>query len=154
MKNLLFPHQFKRLTGWLFYIFLIIGAVYYFFFEDVEIITVHVPNLFGINGFSTTSDNQWIRTEFMDELLTIFIVVFGLIHCFSKEPIEDELIAKIRLGALAWSVFLNYTIVLLANLVLFEDLYFDLLIFNLFNLLLFFNLRFRYVLNLHYNSSE
>lgn len=82
------------------------------------------------------------------------IIVSGLLHCFSRERIEDELIARIRMESLTLSLYINYGLVILSTVLIYELTYFYVLVFNLFTILLFFNLIFHYRLLRHYNSVD
>ena len=64
----------------------------------------------------------------------------------SKEKIEDEYIAKTRLESLVWATYLNYCILLLALLFVYDMAFFWVMIFNMFTLLLFFIVRFNYLI--------
>ncbi len=143
MKNYLFPNRYKTISGWVFYISLVAG--FYCWSMDFfdEFLVVPVPDLFGQTGG---------QNAILDELFTIIIIVSGLIHCFSKEKVEDELISKIRLDSLIWSLYVNYGLVILATIFIYEFLYFTALVYNLFTILLFFNFKLRYNLYKHYKS--
>jgi hypothetical protein len=143
MKNYLFPNRYKTISGWVFYIAIVTG--FYCWSMDFfdEFLVVPVPDLFGQTGG---------QNGILDELFTIIIIVSGLIHCFSKEKIEDELISKIRLDSLIWSLYVNYGLVILATILIYDFLYFTALVYNLFTILLFFNFKLRYNLYKHYKS--
>ncbi|NNK34691.1 MAG: hypothetical protein HKP47_01595, partial [Eudoraea sp.] len=58
----------------------------------------------------------------------------------------------LRLDSLIWSLYVNYTVVILATLLIYDIMYFNVLIFNLFTIILFFNLKLRFSLYKHYKS--
>ncbi|MBT8283088.1 MAG: hypothetical protein KJO86_05060 [Muriicola sp.] len=151
MKNYLFPYRFKVLSGWVFYLALIIG--FYLWTTDGfdEALVVSVPDLFGTSSWFDGS-NGWMKNSILDELFTVLIIISGIVHSFSREKIEDELISKIRLDSLIWSLYVNYTVVILATLLIYDIVYFNVLIFNLFTIILFFNLKLRFSLRKHYKS--
>ncbi|WP_373019063.1 hypothetical protein [Muriicola sp.] len=151
MKNHLFPNRFKALSGWIFYLALIAGSYLWFTDQFDDLLVVPVPDLFSTDSF-LNQDGIWIENGILDELLTIIIIVSGIIHSFSREKIEDELIAKLRLDSLIWSLYVNYAIMILATLLIFGLAYFHVLVFNLFTIILFFNLRLRFALRKHYTS--
>ncbi len=151
MKNYLFPNRFKALTGWVFYLSLLIGLYLWFTDQFDDLLVVPVPDFFSTGDF-LGPDGFWLENGILDELLTIVIIVSGIIHSFSKEKREDELISKLRLDSLIWSLYINYTIMILATLLIFGLAYFHILVFNLFTIILFFNLRLRFVLRKHYAS--
>jgi hypothetical protein len=152
MKNYLFSNRFKAISGWIFYITIIIG-LYLFFTDSFDdfLLVVPVPDLFGTTSVFTNGNGP-VTNDILDELLTVLIIISGLVHCFSKEKVEDELISKIRLDSLIWSLYVNYGLVIIATILIYDFVFFNVLIFNLFTILLFFNLKLRYNLNMHYKS--
>ena len=78
---------------------------------------------------------------------TTLMVLIGLfLIAFSKERIEDEQISQLRLDSLRWAIYLNYAI-LLFTLVFTDGSDSDhILLLNIWLPLLFFILRFRWVL--------
>lgn len=151
MKNYLFPNRFKAVSGYIFYLTLIIG--FYLWSTDGfdEVLVVHVPDLFGTESLFN-GGSGWMQNSILDELFTILIIISGIIHSFSREKIEDELISKLRLDSLIWSLYVNYAVVILATLLIYDFIYFNVLIFNLFTIILFFNLKLRFSLHRHYKS--
>ena len=151
MKNYLFPNRLKAISGWIFYLALIIG--FYLWITDGfdEVLVVSVPDLFGTDSMFS-SGNGWMKNSILDELFTVLIIISGIIHSFSREKIEDELISKLRLDSLIWSLYVNYSVVILATILIYDIMYFNVLIFNLFTIILFFNLKLRFSLYKHYKS--
>lgn len=159
--QLLFKHQYKRISGWIFYLTMPI-ALYAFLtdkFQDILVVKVyplfsfkkiitteHTVNVIGSKGF------RWIENGLVNEILIAIIIVAGIINSFSKEQIEDELIGKLRMESLTLSLYLNYGFILIANFLIYELTFLYILVFNLVTILLFFNLLFKYKLYQHYNS--
>ena len=151
MKNYLFPNKFKAPSGWIFYPAILLGLYLYFTDGFGGVFVVPVPDLFGSDGLFN-GGSGWMRNGILDELFTALIIVSGILHSFSKEKIEDELISKLRLDSLIWSLYVNYAIIILATLLIYDLEYISVLTFNLFTIILFFNLRLRYSLHKHYSS--
>ncbi|WP_149276661.1 hypothetical protein [Pareuzebyella sediminis] len=159
--QLLFPHKYKRFSGWIFYLTLPI-AIYTFLTESKggffvfkvyslfsikrTVITEYTENVYGSDGF------RWIENDLLNEVLIAVIIVSGIINSFSKEKLEDELIAKLRTESLTLSLYLNYLLVLMANFLIYELTFSYVLVFNLFAILVLFNLIFKYRLYTHYQS--
>jgi hypothetical protein len=151
MKNYLFSNRYKTLSGWVFYISLIIGCILWITDSFDDYLVIPVPDLFGTDGLFD-GGSAWMKNGVLDELFTVLIIISGLIHSFSKEKLEDELISKLRLDSLIWSLYINYGLVIVATLLIYDFWYFNILIFNLFTIILFFNLRLRFNLHKHYTS--
>ena len=157
----LFNHQWKRISGWIFYLTIPVG-IYLLFTDSFEdLLKIRVFSLFHSETIFTTSNTEniigsrgfrWIENGFVDEILTFVIIVSGIIHSFCKEKVEDELISKIRMDSLVLSLYINYGVLLFFNFFVYELSYFYVMVFHLFTILILFNLIFRYKLNIHYKS--
>lgn len=78
-----------------------------------------------------------------DELASLGLIVSLVLIGFSKEKIEDEQIAQLRLDSLQWSVYFNYIILSLAIIFIHGMPFLDAMVYNMFTLLIFFIIRFR-----------
>ena len=83
--------------------------------------------------------------DFVDTVIGFFIILFSLLVAFSKERIEDEYIEKVRLYSLIWATYINYAVLLILFLILYDMNFFDVMVYNLFMLLwifiIFFNIQ-------------
>lgn len=155
--NTLFPHRLKFVSGLIFYLTLPIAG-YLFFTEKLDnLLVFKVLSIFPEDTFLSGSTNPgWftlIENAFLDEILTAILIASGIIHVFSKEKIEDELITKIRLDSLVFSLYLNYGLLLVANFLVFGIAYFNVMSIHLFSLLVVFNISFRIRLAKHYKAT-
>ncbi len=155
IMSLLLPHRFKNSSRVLFYLFFGFGIYYMLFLEGdpkiEELFTFTVPALINSDLFSPT-ESGWIETVFLDEILSICIILFGLLAGFSKEKYEDELIDKLRNDALRISLYASYGILLLTILSIFGLVFLSFLFAQLFLILFLFNLIFDIKLIMHYKS--
>jgi len=152
MKNYLFPYRYKKVSGLIFYLTTIIGALIYFSGVSMdELLVMKVPAIINEPIF-TNNKGIWIENGILDELITVVLIISGIIHSFSREKMEDEYISSIRLQALTWSIYVNYSLVLLATLLVFGLAYFHVMIIHLFSLIILFNLRFQLKLRSYYKS--
>ena len=161
MNTILFPHSYKKWSSIVFYTTLIFGSYIWFSETSFEFFNMKVFSVFGDDMIIKTeaTENiignhslQWIDNNVLDELLTFIIVISGLMASFSREPIEDELIAKLRMDSLTTSLYINYGILLLATLFVYELTYFHVMVVPLFLIILVFNLIFKYKLSQHYKD--
>lgn len=111
---------------------------------------VHVPiTMFSKQlGFehSASADNQdLLSSHHIFFMLTTLLMALGLfLAAFSKEKIEDEQISQLRLDSLQWAIYLNYALLLIV-LIFTTDIH-DVLFLNLIVPLVFFIIRFRWVI--------
>lgn len=141
----LLSHKFKAL-GW---VLLIVGSIFgiVLFIGDYEsnflqtkvLALIHDPIL-GEKGFFKIIENS-----IADELVALIIILGGILVGFSQEKTEDEFIQKLRTDSLIWAIIVNYSILALAIIFVYEFDFFDVLVFNMFTPLLFFIFRFNFL---------
>ena len=147
--NLLLPYRFKSI-GWVLLIPGLIMGIFYLIKQDdvspifqLPVISIFNKELFAdnIELIKVTQNNVF------DEIASILIIGGGILVAFSKEKIEDEYIAKIRLESLVWATYINYAILLITLIFMYELTFFWVLVVNMFTLLLFFIVKFRIALS-------
>jgi len=145
--HFLFPNKYKKI-GW----FLFVPAL---FMELYSILfSFNLDDYLNINVFALYQDSigevpnffKVIHNSISDELLTISLIVGGLLICFTKMKNEDEYISKIRYESLVWSTYLNYALILFFTIFIYGISYLNVLFYNMFTLLLFFMIRFYYMI--------
>ena len=65
---------------------------------------------------------------------------------FSKEKNEDEFINKIRLDSLVWATYVNYIVLIISTIFVYEFTYLWVMIINMLTTLIFFIIRFNWQL--------
>lgn len=150
--NYLFNNKYKKISGLVFYLTSIIG--FYLLITDIifDLFTLNVYSLFSESFSDLIYGGGWIENGLGDEIFTTIIIISGLINSFCKEKIEDELISKIRLESLTMSLFISYGLVIISTFLIYNLSYMYVLVFNLFIILILFNLIFSYRLYKHYKS--
>jgi phosphatidylglycerophosphate synthase len=156
--HFLFPNKFKKL-GWILFIpSLLLGSILF-------ISGIDFGNYFKMNVFAIYSDQFLSGTNFftliengvLDEIIIVLIIVGAVLISFSKTKNEDEFISKIRYESLVWATYLNFILMIIATLVIYGFAYFNVLLANVFAMLLFFIIRFHfmiYKLNKSSNDEE
>ncbi len=126
MKNsMLLPYRFKKI-GWAIFIpTLLLGIVVAF------------------QGFDTTGLSQNLET-WLNNLLIIGILCGSLFITCSREKIEDEMIARIRLEALLFALYANTAVIVVSALATYGLAFVDVMVYNLFTLPLLFLVILRY----------
>lgn len=142
----LFPNSFKKI-GW---ILLVPGLV----LGVHVLITEITPPFFDWTVFALIEQQifegtryfQFIETNVYNEIIGL-MVIFGLMFAaFSREKDEDEFIAKVRMESLVWATYVNYGILVLSIIFLFEMTFMWVFIFNMFTILIFFLIRYYWMI--------
>jgi len=151
--NYLFNYKYKKISGWIFYLLIPVGL---FLLLTERIQDIFVVNVFSIFSYEWIGSERtgfgWIENGLGDEVFTLLIIVSGIVNSFSSEKIEDELISRIRLESLSLSLFISFGLIIISTFLVYNLNYMYVLVFNLFLIILLFNLIFKFRLYEHYNS--
>ncbi len=137
--NFLLPHKYKQI-GWVFLIpSFIIGLVWLVTEFELDFLTLNVPGLFMENEYF-----GFIKNNIFNEIIGITFILSAICVAFSKEKYEDEYIAQIRLESLVWATYVNYGILIVSFLLVYDLSFLWVMILNMFTILIFFILRFNW----------
>lgn len=142
----LFPHSCKK-WGWiLFFIGLSLGVFARINnFETNQYLVTKVWALINDSLLSKTYF-QWIENGLLDEIIIALIGIGGILIGFSKIKEEDEYSFQLRTESLIWSFYINFALLLISTFLIYGIAYFEIMIYQLFSMLIFFIARFHYVL--------
>lgn len=145
----LFPNRFKRI-GWILLVpTAILGVLIIFFdfnfkFLDLKVLAIYsTGNIISGGGRHLI---EFVKNNVTDEICGILFIIGAILVAFSKEKEEDEFIAKIRLESLVWATYINYAILILCFLFVYDTGFLNVMILNMFSILIFFIIRFNYIL--------
>lgn len=146
--KLLFPYRFKMI-GWLLLIpATVLGILCLFFDFEADFFDVQVFAIYGSGDFLSKS-SQFLKlaeNNVTDEIAAILFIIGALFVAFSCQKTEDEFIAKTRLESLVWATYVNYIILIFCFLFFYEMGFFWVMILNMFTILIFFIVRFYFIL--------
>lgn len=143
-SNYLLPHFLKQ-VGWIVFIpSLVLGILV--LYADYQ-----------IPGFEIHSGLKFLvleKNNLTDELASIVFMASLFLVAFTEEKVEDEWVMKIRLDSLQWAVYVNYGLLAVAILVVYEMRFLEVMVYNMYTILIFFTLRFNYMLHIPYNPNR
>jgi len=145
-SRFLFSHHYKPIGWVIFVIGFILGIILMLNDYNYPEWEVSVFPLISENDFFSKPAFEWSTNNIADEMASVFMIVGGILVSFSKTKDEDEYISKIRMESLIWATYVNYIILIITILFVFDISFFNVLIFNMFTILLFFMVRFHYEL--------
>ena len=144
--NYLLPNQFKKI-GWILFIpGIILGSLFLISQSEPKFLNVTVCSIAKKAIFGDTVFFSLTKNNISDEIIGLLLIVGSLFIAFSKEKSEDEFISKIRLESLVWATYINYAILILAIIFIYDMSFFWVLVFNMFTILFFFIIRFNWAL--------
>jgi hypothetical protein len=143
--NYLLAYSFKK-WGWGILIpSAILGLVVLVLDLQPEFFKFFVPVLISDQITSDLVIFDIQEQNILDEVLGGFVILGSMMVAFSKEKVEDEYIAKIRLDSLAWAVYFNQGLLLVSLFFVYGMSFLWVMIFNLFTLTWFFIARFNWL---------
>lgn len=135
VHKLLLPNRFKSI-GWSLLILAIILLII------VSILESH--NYFEHSDISLITSKS---VQFFTNTINPVLFIIGCLFVgFSKEKKEDEFIAELRLSSLLWAVLVNYILLIFAFIFIYGGNFFNVMIYNMFTVLIIFIARFNYLL--------
>lgn len=133
----LFPYRSRFIGLWLILIHIPIKVIW----------QTKNPRLDFHSMPSSTEDSVLFTTAHLFFICSTLLVLIGLfLIAFAKEKIEDEQILQLRLDSLRWAIYLNYVLLILSLIFTNGINFIDILRLNLWIPLLFFIIRFRWVI--------
>lgn len=116
---------------------------------------------YEIPGFETTLvtsshlfDKGTSNNNLTDELASICFLASLFLVAFTEEKIEDEWVMQVRLDSLQWAVYVNYGLLAVAILFVYDIRFFEVLVYNMYTILVFFILRFNYLIRVKFNTKS
>lgn len=145
-SNYLLPHFLKR-TGLIVLIpSLLLGILV--MYADYEIPGFETSLATSQHLFNSGNNNL------TDELASICFLASLFLIAFTEEKIEDEWVMQVRSDSLQWAVYVNYGLLAVAILFVYNTTFFEVLVYNMYTILIFFILRFNYLMRVKFNPNR
>lgn len=146
-QSLLLPNRYKKLGWSLFFPSLLLGIIITTNLYKVPEVNANVFSLIPQFSLDKSSKMNWFfDADLVNTIIGVLFIAGALLIGFSKEKNEDEYIDKLRLSALLWAVLLNYLLLIIAFLLVYDIGFITIMIYNMFTVLLLFLFRFHYLL--------
>ena len=144
--KLLFPNSYKKF-GWIILIPAAIAGLV-LRYMDFDANWMHAK-VFAIASDGFMQHSKYfglIDTNITNTVVGSLFIIGAMLVSFSKEKNEDEFIAELRLSSLLWAVCVSYLLLLVAFLFVYGTPFLDVMIYNMFTVLIIFIVRFNYIL--------
>ncbi len=145
-KTVLLPNRYKKL-GWALLIpATVLGIISIIIGFEWLKLEVPVPALINSDLLAPSCIGCIIKTNILNTLLGFLFIAGALLVSLSKEKNEDEFIASLRQSSLHWAVLLNYILLAFAFLFIYGLAFLQVMLYNMFTVLIIYIVRFNYVL--------
>lgn len=143
---MMLPHKFKKVGYFLLVPSLLLGV--YLMIFNPETLDFNAK-MFVFLSEEFLSEPIYFRITEVPVINTLagsLFIIGCLLVGFSKEKVEDEYIKSLRLSSLQWAVLINYLLLLVAFLFIYGMPFLQVMIYNMFTVLLLFVGRFNFLL--------
>lgn len=96
----------------------------------------------ALGGYATIEGFDGSYT--LNNITIISLIVGGVLATCSREEQEDEMIQHLRLNSLLIALYINYALLIVAALLVYDLDFLNVMIYNMFTILLIFMVVFRY----------
>ncbi len=148
----LLNNKFKS-VGWIILIIAIpLAFLALFMGVEFEFLNTTVISIFPSEILGHKQYFSWLETNITLTIIGLLFIIGALLVGFSKEKVEDEFIFKLRLTSLMWAVLVNYLLLILLFIFVYETAFFSVLLFNLFTTIIIYIALFNF--NIFKNKKE
>lgn len=146
MKSIkLLPNHFKK-VGWVLFSLSIALWIVALIFSEFSLLNANVFSIYADDFLGTGEWFGQVQSNLAYTITGVLCILGGLLVGFSKEKVEDEFIASLRLNSLLWAVLISYIILLVSFLTIYGLTFLHVLSYQMFSILLIFVFRFNYLL--------
>jgi hypothetical protein len=144
--NLLLSNRYKRI-GWIILIPSFVFGVYLIATDfQISWLNVKAVSIFPNQFVGNKKFLNLITVNLTNTVAGVLFIAGALLVGFTKEKNEDEFIANIRLSSLLWAVLVNYILLIIAFIFIYDANFLSVMMYNMFTVLMIFIIRFNYVL--------
>jgi hypothetical protein len=150
--NLLLPFSYKKVGWGIFIPSFFLGIFILFSNKEFEWLGSKVFAIYaggGIKILNQTDTGQFFifaPGNYTQTVVGLLCLLSLMMIAFSKEKTEDEFIWRTRMDSLLWATYINYFILIFCFLFFFGFEFLYIMIFNMYTILIFFILRFNFIL--------
>jgi hypothetical protein len=147
--NFLLPNRYKKFGWFLLVPASVLGFIVLFFDFEFKFLDHKVFAIYA-EGYKLFGDSpgffRFVDDNLTNEIVGIVFLVGAIFTSFSKEKQEDEFITTTRMESLLWATYVNYAVMIFCIIFFFNLIFLYVLILNMFTTLIFFIIRFNFIL--------
>lgn len=122
--------------------------------DEFSFLNARVFTIAGAEILKPTEYFTFIDVNLTFTIVGVLFILGGLFVAFAKQKTEDEFIMKLRLLSFQWSILINYTLLLLCFIFIYDLAFLNVMIYNMFTVLILFIIRFHYLLYKYNDTSN
>ncbi|MFT4093097.1 MAG: hypothetical protein QM640_05605 [Niabella sp.] len=146
LYKLLLPNKYKK-AGWFILVpATILGIILMLTDFEGMPLNAKVFAVFNNEILGKSQSFRFIYANVTNTVEGVLFIIGALLVGFSKEKNEDEFISNLRLSSLLWAVLVNYVLLIFSFLFIYGTAFLNVMLYNMFTVLIIFIVRFNYVL--------
>jgi hypothetical protein len=122
--------------------------------DEFSFLNVKVFTIAGAELLKSIEYFTLIHVNLTATILGLLFIIGGMFVAFAKQKIEDEFIIKLRLVSFQWAILINYSLLLFCFIFIYDIAFLNVMIYNMFTVLILFIIRFHYLLYKYNDSSN
>ncbi len=145
-NKLLLPNRYKKIGWFILVPSTILGII--LCYNEFGADWIHAK-VFAIANEGLLENYKYFSFTYANITNTVvggLFIIGAMLVSFSKEKNEDEFITELRLSSLLWAVYVSYILLLIAFLFVYGTPFLDVMVYNMFTVLIIFIVRFNYIL--------
>lgn len=150
----LLPNRFNYFGWILIALSLLLWSISLINQDDISFLNAKVFTIAGAELLKPTEYFTLINVNLTFTIVGILFILGGMFVAFAKQKTEDEFIMKLRLLSFQWAILLNYSLLLFCFLFIYDLAFLNVMIYNMFTVLILFIFRFHYLLHKYNDSSN
>jgi hypothetical protein len=152
--NYLLSNRFNYFGWILITLSVILWSISLLYQDDNSFLKATVFTIAGSEGLKSTEYFTLIDVNLTFTIVGVLFILGGMFVAFAKQKTEDEFIMKLRLLSFQWSILINYSLLLFCFLFIYDLAFLNIMIYNMFTILILFIIRFHYLLYKYNDSSN
>ena len=151
----LLPNRFNYFGWILISLAILLWSSYLITNEEFSILNFNVFSIANTEILKPTNYFTLIEVNLTTTIVGVLFIMGGMFVAFAKQKTEDEFIMKLRLLSFQWAILINYSLLLLCFVFIYDLAFFSVMVYNMFTVLILFIFRFHYLLyKFNDNSNE
>lgn len=150
----LLPNRFSYFGWILIALSLLIWSYFLISDEELSFLNARVITIIGQAISKKTIYFDFIQVNLTSTISGVLFILGGIFVAFAKQKTEDEFIFKLRLLSFQWSILFNYGLLLFCFIFVYDLAFLNVMIYNMFTILILFIVRFYYLLYKYNDASD
>lgn len=150
----LLPNRFNYFGWSLMTVSILLWTISLLYQDSFEFLDATVFTLAGAELLKPTEYFTLINVNLTFTIAGVLFILGGMFVAFAKQKTEDEFSMNLRLLSFQWAILINYSLLLFCFIFIYDLAFLNVMIYNVFTILILFIIRFHYLLHKYNDTSN